>query len=139
MNQEVIMFGIKSNKPHTKIDTLIGSSTRILGDVHFSGGLRIDGQVKGNVFAEDGQSSTLVVSEQATIEGEIRVTHLVVNGAVTGPVYATEFLELQSKARVTGDIGYSRIEIHLGAVVQGRMLHQSQAPKAVELKLAASK
>lgn len=133
------MFGHKHNKPQSKIDTLVGAGTRISGDVRFTGGLRIDGEIKGNVIAEDGSPSTLVISEHAKVEGEINVTHLVINGVVTGPVRASEFLELQTKARVTGDVEYSRIEMHLGAVVQGRLVHQGQAAKSVELKLASSK
>lgn len=133
------MFGAKSHKPQSKIDTLVGAGTRISGDVRFSGGLRVDGEIKGNVVAEEGAPSTLVISEHAKVEGEINVTHLVINGTVTGPVKATEFLELQAKARVTGDVEYSRIEMHLGAVVQGRLVHQGQTAKAVELKLASSK
>ena len=133
------MFGAKSHKPQTKIDTLIGAGTVISGDVQFSGGLRVDGEIKGNVFATDGVPSTLVISEHARVEGEIRVTHLVINGAVTGPVQASEFLELQPKAKVTGDVEYSRVEMHLGAVVQGRLIHQIQSVKSVELKLASSK
>ena len=73
------------------------------------------------------------------VEGEIHVTHLVVNGTVIGPIHSAEFLELQTKARVTGDAEYNAIEIHLGAVIQGRLIHQAASAKAaVELKLAAS-
>lgn len=127
----------KASKPQTRIDTLIGAGTIISGDVSFSGGLRVDGEIKGNVSAS-GDSSTLVVSEHARIEGEITVAHLVINGTVAGPICSSEFLELQPKARVTGDVEYSTIEMHLGAVVQGRLVHQGSAGKSVELKLASS-
>lgn len=127
----------KASKPQTRIDTLIGAGTVIAGDVSFSGGLRVDGEIKGNVGAS-GDSSTLVVSEHARIEGEITVAHLVINGTVTGPICSSEFLELQPKARVTGDVEYSTIEMHLGAVVQGRLVHQESSARSVELKLASS-
>lgn len=133
------MFSSKSHKPSAKIDTLIGAGTRIAGDVIFSGGLRVDGEIKGNVAADVAKESTLTISEHASIEGNIAVSHLVVNGVVIGPIRVSGFCELQSHARVTGDIEYSSIEIHLGAVVQGRLIHQGQmAAKSVELKLAAS-
>jgi cytoskeletal protein CcmA (bactofilin family) len=90
------------------------------------------------VTAAGDKPSTLVVSERARIEGEISVSHLVVNGTVIGPVHSSTFLELQARARVTVDVEYSTIEIQLGAVVQGRLVHQATALKAVELKLAAS-
>lgn len=133
------MFGgRKAAKPQNRIDSLIGAGTRIEGDVHFTGGLRIDGEVRGKVIATGGGHATLVVSEQARVEGEVRVSHLVVNGAITGPVHAAEFLELQPKARITGDVHYSRLEMHLGAVVDGRLVHAPAEAKTVELKLASS-
>jgi cytoskeletal protein CcmA (bactofilin family) len=128
----------KPSKPQGRIDCLIGAGTRVEGNVTFTGGLRVDGEIRGNVIASGDQSSTLVISEHARIEGEISVTHLVINGTVIGPVHAGEFLELQPKARVTGDVEYSTIEMHLGAVIQGRLVHQTSMAKAVELKLATS-
>lgn len=132
------MFGKKSGKPQGQIDTLIGAGTSITGDIAFTGGLRVDGEVKGNIHGASDQQTTLVVSEHARIEGEISVSHLVINGTLIGPAHASEFLELQGKARVTGDVEYSMVEMHLGAVVQGRLVHQGPAARAVELKLAAS-
>lgn len=120
------MFGKKPQKPQSRIDSLIGNGTRIEGDIFFSGGLRVDGEIKGNVRAESGQPGTLVLSEQARIEGVIEVSHLVVNGAVAGPVYASEYVELQSKSRVTGDVYYKTLEMHVGAIVEGKLVHQEK-------------
>lgn len=132
------MFGKKESKPQGRIDSLIGAGTSLVGDVNFTGGLRVDGEIRGNVRGVDGQPATLVISEHARVEGEISVSHLVVNGTVIGSVHSSDFLELQTRARVTGDVEYSMIEIHLGAIVQGRLVHQGMPAKAVELKLAAS-
>ena len=133
------MFGPKASKPQNRIDCLIGAGTRIEGNVIFSGGLRIDGHVKGNIIAENDKPGTLVVSEQAQVEGEIRVPHVVINGSVTGPVDSAEYVELQPKANVTGDVHYNALEMQLGAVVQGRLVHQSAAKpeKVVQLKPAS--
>jgi cytoskeletal protein CcmA (bactofilin family) len=127
----------KDSKPQNRIDTLIGAGTCVTGDIAFTGGLRIDGEIRGNVRATGDQSSTLVVSEHARVEGEVSVSHLVINGTVLGPVISSGFLELQAKARVTGDVEYNTIEMHLGAVVQGKLVHTGQAGKTVELKLAS--
>lgn len=132
------MFGKKTGKPQGRIDTLIGAGTVVAGDINFTGGLRIDGEVKGNVRGADGKPTALVISEHARVEGEVAVSHLVINGTVMGPVRASEFLELRSKARVTGDLEYGTIEIHLGAVVEGRLVRQETVAKSVELKLATS-
>jgi cytoskeletal protein CcmA (bactofilin family) len=133
------MFGSKKkNTPQNRIDSLIGVGTRIEGNVTFSGGLRVDGEVRGNISSDKGQSGTLVISEQASVEGEISVGHVVINGVVVGPVFAGESLELLPNARVTGDVEYHQLEMQQGAVVQGRLVHQTSA-KTVELKLASSK
>ncbi|MGE5386451.1 MAG: bactofilin family protein [Betaproteobacteria bacterium] len=131
------MFGKRSdNKPQGHIDSLIGAGTRIEGNIRFSGGLRIDGEVKGNVEAAEGAtSSILVLSEKAVIEGQVSVAHFVANGTVMGAVTVSDTLELQSNARIAGDVDYSLIEMHQGAVIEGRLVHRG---KSVELKLAAS-
>ena len=119
------MFTSKPAKSTNRIDTLIGSGSRIDGDIRFSGGLRVDGSITGNIMSED--AGTLLLSEEAVVEGEIRVAHAVINGKVTGPVHARESLELESKARVSGDIYYGALEVHLGAIVQGRLVHGAEA------------
>lgn len=133
------MFGKKPTavKAQNRIDSLIGSGTRIEGNVIFAGGLRVDGEIKGNVTATESSPGTLVLGENARIEGEIRVAHVVLNGTVVGPIHAAETLELQPGARVTGDVEYTSIEIQQGAIIHGRMTHLEQV-KSVELKLASS-
>jgi cytoskeletal protein CcmA (bactofilin family) len=131
------MFREKPKKPQGRIDSLIGAGTRVEGNISFSGGLRVDGEVKGNVRVDENKTGTLVLSEQARIEGEVNVSHVVINGTVEGPVHASEFIELQPSARVTGDVHYSKLEMHLGAVVQGCLVHEDGTVKAVELKLAS--
>jgi len=132
------MFGKKSNKPQNRIDSLIGAGTKIEGNVNFTGGLRVDGEIIGNVTAVSDQPSTLVLSEHARIDGEIRVSHLVVNGSINGPVYVQEFLELQAHSKLKGDVHYQSVEMQLGAVVEGRLVHRSSESKPIELKLATS-
>lgn len=127
----------KGSKPQNRIDSLIGATTRIEGNVFFSGGLRVDGVIKGNVAALPDQPGTLMISGQARIEGEVQAAHVVVNGTIFGPVNATETLELQPSSRVQGDVQYKSIEVHQGAVVEGRLVHQGAEAKAVELKLAS--
>jgi cytoskeletal protein CcmA (bactofilin family) len=129
----------KTSKPQNRIDTLIGKGTTIVGDITFSGGLRVDGEIKGNVRGAGDGATTIVLSEHAVVAGAIDVAHVVINGTVNGPVVSTEFLELQDKARVVGDVQYQNIEIHLGAVVEGNLVHTGAAgSKAAGLKLASA-
>jgi len=132
------MFGGKQSKPHSRIDGLVGAGTVVEGNITFTGGLRVDGKVRGNVVATGGQPSTLVLSEQGYIEGLIRVSHAVINGTVEGPVHGSEYVELQAKAKVTGDISYRTLEIQLGALVQGRLVHEPvETAKVMPLKAPA--
>jgi cytoskeletal protein CcmA (bactofilin family) len=118
------MFGNgKTEKPQSQIDSLIGVGTHIDGNVNFSGGLRVDGRVTGNIVALGDKPSTLVLSDQAVIEGKIIVSHAVINGTVTGAIHASEYLELQPKAKVSGDVHYKAMEIQLGASVDGMLHH----------------
>ncbi|SFH47704.1 protein CcmA, bactofilin family [Nitrosospira sp. Nsp14] len=116
------MFG-KTEKPQSQIDSLIGVGTHIDGNINFSGGLRVDGRVTGNIVALGEKSSTLVLSDQAVIEGKIVVSHAVINGTVSGAIHASEYVELQPKAKVSGDIHYKAMEIQLGASVDGMLHH----------------
>lgn len=129
----------KNSPPQKRIDSLIGAGTVVNGDISFSGGLRIDGQVRGNVTATNGDPCTLVISEQARVDGEIRVSHVVVNGTVNGPVTADDYLEMQPKARICGDVSYKQIEMHVGAVVQGRLNYaEPGTASVVEFKRASA-
>jgi cytoskeletal protein CcmA (bactofilin family) len=134
------MFGNKSSKPQNRIDCLIGAGTVIEGSITFTGGLRIDGKVRGNLIAAADKPGTLVLSEQAHIDGEVHVSHAVINGTVTGPIHATEYVELQAKANVTGDVHYKTLEVQLGAVVQGRLIHMpaGKSDKVVQFKPASA-
>ena len=135
------MFGGKGgSKPNNNIECLIGAGTTVEGSIIFAGGLRVDGRVRGDVIAADDKPGTLVLSEQAQIEGEIRVSHVVINGTVIGPVHAAEYVELQPKANVTGDVHYKTLEIQLGAVVQGRLVYESgdKSENVVKLKPATA-
>lgn len=127
------MLGRKSK---STIDSLIGISTKIEGNVRFQGGLRIDGHVKGNVIAEGDEPSMLVISEHAKVEGEVRVAHLVVNGEIVGPVHSSELLELQPKARITGDVYYKALEMHGGALVAGKLTHDQVGEPVLKLALS---
>ena len=127
------MFGRNAK---SAIDSLVGISCRIEGNLHFRGGLRIDGTVNGNVIAEPGEASVLVVSEHASIIGEVRCANMVVNGRISGPVYCSELIELQPKARIVGDVHYKLLELHGGAVVSGQLTHEGGVDSPVRLVLS---
>jgi cytoskeletal protein CcmA (bactofilin family) len=133
------MFGKKTGKPQNQIDSLIGVGTRIDGNISFSGGLRIDGHVRGNITAIGDKPSTLVLSDEGIIEGKIQVSHAVINGTVVGAIQTNEYVELQAKARVSGDVHYRTMEIQLGASIDGMLLHQdAQSDNKVVMLIPAA-
>ena len=114
------------------VDTLIGRQTEIQGDVRFSGGLYVDGTIKGKVIAGMEKSATLTLSETGAIEGDVRVPTIVLNGSVTGDVYAADKITLAAKARVTGNVYYKVLEMQGGAQVNGQLVHdKGGAPAAL--------
>jgi cytoskeletal protein CcmA (bactofilin family) len=117
------MFFKKANKIDNRIDTLVGADTRIEGDLHFGGGLRVDGAIRGNVSEQNGSPSTLIISEHGRIEGAVTAAKIVLNGKVNGTVKSSHFVELQTKARITGDLYYKSLEMHTGAVIEGKLVY----------------
>jgi cytoskeletal protein CcmA (bactofilin family) len=129
------MFNKKKQPP---IKSLIADGSQIAGNVTFSDGLRIDGEVHGNVRAQDGLPSILVISETAVVVGEITADHIIINGSVNGPVHARFMLELQPKARIEGDVEYVALEMHQGALISGQLRPILDAEEKPTLKLAAN-
>jgi len=128
------MFGWKKTPP---IRTLIGEGTVISGEIRFNDGLRIDGEVQGNVTSTGDARSLLVISEKARVHGKVRAGHVIINGLIEGPVMAEDLLELQPKARIVGDVRYEALEMHQGATIDGELRPLKTEDKPA-LKLAAS-
>ena len=128
------MFGKKKQPP---IKSLIAHGSRIEGNYIFSEGLRVDGEVVGDIRAHPDHPSILVISESATVTGAVHADHVIVNGRVVGPVHATELLELQPKAPFEGDVTYKGLEMHQGALIAGQLQPLVGAGEKPTLKLAA--
>lgn len=129
------MFSSNKKRKAAKIDSLIGHNTELHGNVVFSGGFHIDGKLKGNVQAHE-PSSLLTLSDQGVVEGEVRVPNIILNGTVIGDVYASERVELASKAKVMGNVYYNLIEMAIGAEVNGSLVHK---PEGTPVEKAPSK
>ncbi len=129
------MFSKKKQPP---IRSLIADGSQIDGSLKFTDGLRIDGNVVGDVRSGDDKLSILVISETATVTGQILADHVIINGTVKGPVYARQMLELQPKARIEGDVHYIALEMHQGAIIAGQLRPMDADEEKPILKLAAN-
>jgi len=112
------MFNRKKQPP---IKSLVALGCQIDGNFNFADGLRLDGSIHGNILGQADRPSILVISESAVVVGEIHADHVIINGKVDGPVFARLLLELQPKARITGDVTYKLLEMHQGAIVAGKL------------------
>ena len=129
------MFNKKKQPP---IKSLIAEGSVISGNIVFTDGLRVDGTVAGNIEAAPEQPSLLVISEIAHVSGDVSADHIIINGFVKGPVHARRMLELQPKARVEGDVHYSALEMHQGALITGLLSPILESEEKPTLKLAAN-
>ena len=129
------MFNKKKQPP---IKSLIAEGSQISGDIRFTDGMRIDGEVSGNIRASEDHASILVISDSAKVTGEVVADHIIINGAVKGPVHAHHMLELQPKARIEGDVKYAALEMHQGALITGQLQPILASEEKPTLKLAAN-
>ncbi|MES2662436.1 MAG: polymer-forming cytoskeletal protein [Pseudomonadota bacterium] len=111
----------KRPKPHL-VDTLMSANVVVQGDVHFSGGIQIDGTIMGNLIADD-EMSFIRISEKGRVLGEVRGRDIIINGRVEGNVCASHHIGLDSQAWVTGNVYYQGIEMIMGAQVNGKLIH----------------
>lgn len=131
------MFGRKRNKSieMTKLSSLVADNLEIVGDVLFSGGLRVDGTIEGNVLGKEGERSLLVLSEKGSIVGRVRAYDAVINGKIAGDLEVEHFLELQANAHVSGNIVYRQLQMECGAVIDGQLEQRGEAASAKILEL----
>ncbi len=129
------MFNKKKQPP---IKSLIAEGSQITGNYLFTDGLRVDGTVVGDIRARDDEPSILVISESASVTGQVHADHIIINGKVKGPVFAATMLELQPKAHIDGDISYHAIEMHQGAIIAGQLRPTLAGEEKPTLKLAAN-
>lgn len=132
------MFKHKPASHGGQIDTLVGPQVVIRGDLHFSGGLLIEGRIIGKVIAQDGEHAVLTLSEHGCIEGEVRAPVVIINGQLDGDVYASERVELAAKARVQGNVHYKVAEMTAGSTLTGRLIHVDAHVDATSIPHAAA-
>ena len=119
------MFG-KKNRIHTVVETLVGSNSKISGDLHFQGGCHIDGTVNGSVSADPDTESALSISDIGHVDGGVTVPYVILNGIVKGDVFANKRVELGATARVIGNVYYNLIQMAEGAEINGKLVHQPE-------------
>lgn len=126
------MWGNEKKNARHNYDTLISNKTEFVGDICFTGGLHIDGRVKGSVIAQENDNAVVRISDHGVVEGEVRAPHVIINGQVIGDVYSSAHVELAANASVTGTVHYHLLEMVMGAQVNGNLVHQLKAGSSAE-------
>ncbi len=126
------MLGIKKSASVSGGTTLISHDTVVIGELHFSGNLDVEGLVQGNIIAQSGREALLRVVGKGRVEGDIRVPRIIINGEVKGNVYSSKHLELASKSRVQGNVFYALVEMAAGAEANGSLTHMADADTIAE-------
>lgn len=132
------MWGNDKKNARHNYDTLISSNTEIVGDLRFTGGLHIDGRVKGCVIAQDSTNAVVRISDHGLVEGEVKAPHVIINGQVVGDVFSSEHVELAANASVTGTVHYNLLEMVMGAQVNGNLVHQVEPQAQPQEERAAT-
>ncbi len=123
----------KSKKSRSRrVDTVIGRTTTIKGDLSFAGTLHVEGTIIGDVKADEGENATLVLDENGLVEGSVNVSTVLINGAVDGDIFATEHAELMAGARINGNVYYDLLEMAVGSEVNGNLVHRKEETGQVE-------
>lgn len=112
--------------PQVHFDTLVSGKTQIQGDIQFSGGLHVDGLIRGTIRAEESSDAIVRISDIGEIDGDVIAPHIIVNGTVHGDVYASKHIELASNASIKGNVYYHLIEMAMGAEVNGNLVHHKE-------------
>ncbi len=128
------MWGGKKTMAFSNNHTLISRAAKIVGDLHFSGDLQIEGKICGNVIAEGDKDAKLVVAESGLVEGDIRAPVAVINGKVVGDIHSSKHIELAAKAIVEGSIHYQLIEMVKGSQVNGNLIFSGTAESPASAK-----
>lgn len=117
--------------------TLIANNADIKGNIDFSGDLRVEGNITGNITSKVNAKATITISDLGYVKGEIKAPRVVINGRVEGDVYATEYLELAKQAEVTGNVYYAKMEMVMGATVNGKLLRQTDTAVIASVESAS--
>ena len=111
----------------------IGKSVVIKGELNGSEDLTVEGQVEGKIEL---RQHALTVGPNGKIKAQVFAKSVIVLGAVTGNITATESVGLRDSGSVDGDISAPRVAIAEGAHFRGSidMRAAGSAPRSVEAK-----
>ncbi|MDC6466801.1 polymer-forming cytoskeletal protein [Methylophilaceae bacterium] len=120
---------IKKKRKFVAITTLIDKDILISGDTTYTGGIRIDGTINGNLIVHGEEDSLLIMGHGSKITGDVEVEKAIINGEINGNIKCRDYLELNTNAIVNGSIEYDIIEVHEGSKITGNLKFTKNSKK----------
>jgi len=97
--------------------TVIGAQITIEGEITSDEDVVVQGTLRGKLVAKDG----VVVEQGGVVEADISGGPVSCAGQITGNITSTDRVDLQSGARVVGNVKGTRITIADGAQFKGNV------------------
>jgi cytoskeletal protein CcmA (bactofilin family) len=112
-----------------RMRSFVGAQSEFQGEVVVRGTLRMDGLVTGRV-----QADQVILSETATIKGDVVAKKVIIGGKVEGTIRAPELVEIRSKGKVKGEIFTNNFSVMEGAQFNGRVEMGSDQAKVLDFE-----
>jgi cytoskeletal protein CcmA (bactofilin family) len=97
-----------------KMTGFFDQDTTFSGDLSFKGSFRIDGNFKGKIDSD----SMLIIGDTGTVEAEVKIGYLIINGEFKGNIQAADKVEIHEHGRVTGTINSPKLQVEEGAYLE---------------------
>lgn len=110
----------------TKVVTIIGQGTTVIGELKSKGTIRIEGVVSGRVHSDD----TIVVQESGRVKADLYAGQVTISGEVEGNIFAQDRLEITTNGKLVGDIVAPRVSIAEGVLFEGKCTMKPPSPAA---------
>jgi cytoskeletal protein CcmA (bactofilin family) len=114
-------------KPKDEINAFLGVDTEFEGTLIFTGAVRIDGKLSGEIFS----NGTLIIGDSATIKSQIHVADVIISGEVYGDIFAEKKVEINVPGKLFGNIQTPKLVIEEGVIFEGncKMKDLEKEPK----------
>ena len=105
-----------SDKPED-ISAFVGKGVEFKGTISYSGTVRIDGYLDGEIHTD----GMLLVGEDAIIQAKITAGTIVSKGKITGEVVAKECIKLRAPAVMNGSVKTPVLSMEDGVLFNGAL------------------
>lgn len=114
-----------------KVETIVGSGTKINGDIKAEGILRVEGNIEGNIEC----IKDLILAESGEIKAELKAENAIIAGKYNGNMDISGNLEIKETGKVIGDVNINGLIVEDGGILDGNCNMKNKAQNEKNLKL----